>query len=283
LGAFEIIRRNTSQKKGDGKTMPFANNQGIKIYYEVEGQGPPIILAHGATGNITFWTGYGYVDRLKDKYSVILLDARGHGKSDKPHEAENYDYRLMVNDVVAVLDSVGVPKAHYWGYSMGGYTGVGMAKYFPKRLLSLVLGGISPEPPSDKSEEPSRILKIFRQGVQEGIEGVVEGFRELAGSITTQYAVRLRGLDLQAMVALREYFQYLLPDQADDVLHIELPCLIYAGDDDDAAYKFGKEMAPQMPNGRFCSLPGLDHIGASDATEQIMPHVLSFLENQQER
>ena len=53
--------------------MPFASNQGTRIDYEVEGQGPPIVLAHGLTGSISFWRGYGYVDRLQDKYSVILF------------------------------------------------------------------------------------------------------------------------------------------------------------------------------------------------------------------
>lgn len=263
--------------------MPFANNQGTKIYYEVEGQGPPIILAHGATGNITFWTGYGYVDRLKDKYSVILIDARGHGKSDKPHEAESYDYQLMVSDVIAVMDNVGVPKAHYWGYSMGGNTGLGMAIHYPERLFSLVLGGTSTEAPSDKSDEPRQLLKIFRRGLQEGVERIVEDVKAWAGSITPQYEERLRGLDPQAMVAVYEYLQYQQPSLQKEVLEIELPCLFYAGDADEGAHKFGKEMASQMTNARFYSLPGLDHVGASDATEQIMPHVLSFLTNQEKR
>lgn len=263
--------------------MPFANNQGIKINYEAEGQGPPIILAHGATGNISFWTGYGYVDRLKEKYSVILFDACGHGKSDKPHETESYNYQLMVGDVIAVMDSVGVTKAHYWGYSMGGETGLGMAKHFPQRLLSLVLGGTVPEAPSDKTDEPRRLLKIFRRGVEEGVDRVVEDLRALAGSITPQYEERLRGLDLQAMVAVFEYLQYQQPNLENDVLKIELPCLFYAGDADEDAHRFGKEMASKMPNVRYLSLAGLDHIGASDATEHIVPQVLSFLADLEEK
>lgn len=263
--------------------MPFANNQGTKIYYEVEGQGPPIILAHGATGNITFWTGYGYVDRLKDKYSVILFDARGHGKSDKPHEVESYDYRLMVGDVIAVMDCVGVAKAHYWGYSMGGNTGLGMAIHCPERLFSIVLGGTSTEAPLDKSDEPGQTLKIFRRGVQEGVDRVIEHMRALAGSITPQYEERLRGLDLQAMVAVLEYLNYQQPNLEKEVLEIELPCLFYAGEADEDVHKFGKEMASKMPNVRYFSLPGLDHIGASDATEQIVPQVLSFLADLEEK
>ena len=263
--------------------MPFADNQGVKIYYEVEGQGPSIILAHGLTGNIRFWTGFGYMDRLKDKYSVIVFDARGHGKSDKPHEAKSYDQQLMIGDVIAVIDSAGVPRAHYWGFSMGGLTGLGMAKHFPQRLLSLVLGGTAPGTPSDKADEPGPLLKIFRQGVEEGVDVVIENIKALAGSITPQYEERLRGLDLQAMAAAMEHFQYQRPNQENDVLQIELPCLFYAGDADEEAHKFGKAVASKMTNVRYFPLPGLNHFGSGSATEQIVPQVLSFLANQEER
>jgi hypothetical protein len=52
--------------------MPFANLQGVRIQYEAEGEGPPIVLAYGLTGNTTFWRGYGYVDPLKDEFRVVL-------------------------------------------------------------------------------------------------------------------------------------------------------------------------------------------------------------------
>ena len=54
--------------------MPYATNGQIKIYYETEGQGPPILLAHGSTGSTSFWRGYGYVDQLKHRFTVILYD-----------------------------------------------------------------------------------------------------------------------------------------------------------------------------------------------------------------
>jgi pimeloyl-ACP methyl ester carboxylesterase len=61
--------------------MPFANNHGVNIHYEVEGHGPPLALVHGFSGNHTSWRGYGFVDKLKDDYTLILIDARGHGAS----------------------------------------------------------------------------------------------------------------------------------------------------------------------------------------------------------
>ncbi len=259
--------------------MPFASNHGIKISYEVEGQGPPIVLAHGMSGDTSFWRGYGYVDKLKDKYTVILFDARGHGKSDKPHEAENYDYRLMVGDVISVMDALGLLKAHYWGYSMGAHIGLGMAQLFPERLLSLVIGATTAAADSDDAE-PGPLLKMFRRGVQEGHEAVVEDMRALFGSITPQYEQRLRSLDLQAMVAFLESWW---PSLENDVLQIKLPCLLYAGDLDRSAHTYLKEVAQQLPNARFYSLVGLNHSDAADAMEEITPQVMAFLADVQER
>ena len=65
--------------------MPFVDNKGVKIYYQVEGKGSPIILITGFAGSINFWYKYSYVDSLKQKNQLILIDKRGHRKSSKPH------------------------------------------------------------------------------------------------------------------------------------------------------------------------------------------------------
>lgn len=254
--------------------MPFAKNQAIKIYYEIVGRGQPIILAHGATGNTTFWTGYGYVDRLKENFTVITFDARGHGKSDKPHEIESYNYQLMVGDVVAVMDELGIAKTHYWGYSMGGYIGFGLAKHFPDRLNSLIIGGSDPYGSSNK---PSPLLTIFERGVQEGADAVIKGMKEYAGSITPQYEARLRELDFQAMVAYMKQASFHRPSLEKETSQMQIPALFYAGETDEDTHEYGKSAAEKLPNARFFSLPGLGHVGASDALELVIPQVLSFL------
>jgi pimeloyl-ACP methyl ester carboxylesterase len=256
--------------------MPFADHGGVRIYYEVEGEGPPILLAHGLTGNTTFWRGYGYVEPLKDKFRVILFDARGHGKSDKPHEPAAYDLRLMVGDALAVLDTLGIGRAHFWGYSMGAAIGLGLAQQFPERLTSLIAGGIDPLYSPGESVKPSPLLEIFQRGVTEGADAVVEGMRAWAGSVNPQWEERLRGLDPQAMVA------YLDPTRpraslANALPQMNLPCLLYAGELEGDAHRNGPAAAHQMPDARFISLPGLDHGGVGVTVDLIMPHVLAFL------
>ena len=78
---------------------------------------------HGLTSSILRWYEFGFVDALKDDYRLVLIDARGHGDSDKPHDAAAYDQKLMASDVIAVLDAEGIDRAHYMGYSMGGSIG----------------------------------------------------------------------------------------------------------------------------------------------------------------
>jgi len=72
--------------------MPYANNRGVQIRYEVEGAGPPLILQHGFTCSIEDWYEGGYVAVLKADHRLVLVDARGHGGSDKPRDSAAYTF-----------------------------------------------------------------------------------------------------------------------------------------------------------------------------------------------
>jgi len=76
--------------------MPWANNHGVRIHYELEGEGPPLILLHGLSEDLAWCRDYGYVESLKNDYKLILIDARGHGASDKPHNPDAYKLELFV-------------------------------------------------------------------------------------------------------------------------------------------------------------------------------------------
>ena len=93
--------------------MPFVTNQGVRIHYQVEGEGPPLVLQHGLTQSMKRWYMAGYVDALKPSYQLALVDARGHGASDKPHDPAAYTLPLQVGDIVAVLDDLHLSKAHF--------------------------------------------------------------------------------------------------------------------------------------------------------------------------
>ena len=118
--------------------MPFVTNQGIRIHYDSIGSGPALVMHHGSLCSGKDLIDCGYVDALKADHQVILLDSRGHGQSDKPHDPEAYDLALRASDVVAVLDELGIRKADYFGYSLGGWIGFGLAKHSLERFSSFI-------------------------------------------------------------------------------------------------------------------------------------------------
>jgi pimeloyl-ACP methyl ester carboxylesterase len=203
--------------------MPYANNAGVRIHYEIEGDGPPLVLQHGFTQSLEAWAECGYTASLRPKYRMILIDARGHGGSDKPHDEFSYTLDRRVADVTTVLDTEGIEKAHFWGYSMGGWIGFGMAKYAPQRVLALIIGGQHPF---------ARDQSGFRQWIREGMTGgrdvLVASLQNMIGPISDDYAAALRAADLEAWLAA-------VADRLgiEDVLEtITMPTCLYAGEAD---------------------------------------------------
>jgi 3-oxoadipate enol-lactonase len=130
--------------------MPFAVSNGISLYYEVVGQGPAVCLINGYRLSGAAWPA-SFIARLSSRCSVIVFDNRGTGRSAKP--AAGYDLANMANDVVGLLDDLGLPRVHIFGFSMGGAIAQNVAIQYPNRVGRLILfgtfcGGIWAEPAS---------------------------------------------------------------------------------------------------------------------------------------
>ncbi len=121
--------------------MPFAEHRGQRIHYTVEGAGPLVVLQHGLLLDGESWKRSGIVDALTDRFQVACVDSLGHGGSDNPSDPALYDQAQRAGDIVAVIDGLGRDRAHLIGHSMGGWLAVGVAKFYPERLSSLVIGG----------------------------------------------------------------------------------------------------------------------------------------------
>lgn len=256
--------------------MPYANNQGVRIHYEVEGKGPSLVLLHGCEGSLQTFHDYGYVEALKDRYQLTLIDIRGHGDSDKPHNSEAYNIKTLVADVVAVLDHLKVNKAHFLGYSFGGGIGFGIAKYAPERFHSLIIGGAHPyEASADELAELDSYIHTRRKGKDAVI---AEYEQQLGPALTPKMRARLMAIDPEAMVAVmscedirRASFEDILPTT-------NMPCLVFAGEKDAVAHSGAQKGVKSMPNVVFVSLPNLDHRGALVQSNLILPHITKFLE-----
>jgi pimeloyl-ACP methyl ester carboxylesterase len=242
--------------------MPFADNKGVHIHYQVEGRGSPLILQHGYGNALESWYELGYVDALKDKYQLILIDARGHGASDKPHETKAYTNQCHAADVVAVLQHGGIHRADYWGYSMGGRTGFAIAQYAPDWVRSLIIGGAA-------ADGRSRIGDGIRAAIRRsGLEGLVALFPDASPT----YKARLLASDIKALEACRTDslgFADVLPSMT-------MPCLMYAGSAD-SIFPLVEETVAEMPNATFFNLPGLKHSETNVRSDLVLPHVIEFL------
>jgi len=116
----------------------------VRIYYEFAGgDGPPLVLLHDSASSSVTWKHLGYVEWLAEQYRVIMIDARGYGRSDKPIEDAAYTMPLLVADVMAVLDRAGVERAHVLGYGMGGRVAYDLGLHAPERCDSFIIGGAS--------------------------------------------------------------------------------------------------------------------------------------------
>ena len=250
--------------------MPYTDNNGVRIHYHVEGEGTPLVLQHGLTSNISRWYWFGFVDALKSDYRLLLIDARGHGDSDKPYDADAYDQKTMASDVIAVLDAEGVDRAHYIGYSMGGSIGFAIAESFADRFHSLIIGGMHPYP-LDAAGLDDRIERL-RTG---GIEGYVADMESGDESLSPERKAQLLANDPQSIIGASLGLKN-RPDLSHVLPTMTMPCLVYCGDAD-SLHVGAAECVKHMPNVTWVSLPDLDHTQAMERSDLVLPHVKKFL------
>ncbi|HEY0219988.1 MAG TPA: alpha/beta fold hydrolase [Afipia sp.] len=124
--------------------MPSFHHGSVEIAYIDEGEGDPIVLVHGfaSTKNVN-WIYPSWVSVLtKDGRRVIALDNRGHGESTKLYDSAQYSIPVMTSDVLALMDHLKIDRADMMGYSMGGRITAYIARHYPERQRSAILGGI---------------------------------------------------------------------------------------------------------------------------------------------
>ncbi|MBK0377706.1 alpha/beta fold hydrolase [Mucilaginibacter segetis] len=120
----------------------FTSFDGTKIYYEVKGEGYPVILVHGFTGTSQGWkTGPFYNDLLKEGYRVIIMDLRGNGRSDKPHTDVAYANDAEAKDLMGLASSLGIKEYDVVGYSRGSII-TSRLMVMDKRIHKAVMGGM---------------------------------------------------------------------------------------------------------------------------------------------
>ncbi len=259
--------------------MDVATNpvDGVKIAYRTFGTGgPAVVLVHGTGLSQVIWRGFGYARDLSADHLVITPDLRGHGRSDKPHEDGAYTPERFAGDVLAVLDQLGVERAGYVGYSLGGRVGFSLADTHPQRVDRFVSVAGAP------GIRPGAIDRVFFPGCRQAIEaGGMSGFltewQERTGAeIDRSTQAAFAANDPEALAA------YMRAADADPGVPLEhlsawrTPTLLLVGDQDTERVLAAQEAAAIVPGARLEVLPGVGH-GDVLRDPRALPAVRAFL------
>ena len=266
--------------------MPYARNalDGRRVYFEDDGgDGAPVVLHGGIIYSVGLVRESNIAQVLlklsTEKFRLIYVDHRGVGRSDKPHEVEAYAMPLRVADAVAVVDELGIERAHFIGNSWGGRLCFGIGEHAPERVLSLVIGGQQPyaiDPDGPLAHAATETLAESRS--EESMEPFVEMLESFAGTRFPD-ALRERWLDNDPEAIEAAWSAAIAAGAiSEDLGAWQLRCLIYVASGDVDFHDQAQQAADEIPSAEFISVEAPDHVGAHLAeVDPVLPAVLRTL------
>ncbi len=228
-GCFLIYSKGVPNYGTNREVGKFANVNGVKIYYEIYGEGHPLVVLHGNGGSIK--EAAPFYPELSKKYKVIAIDSRAQGKSTDTDVPLTYD--LMASDINALLDELKIDSTFIWGHSDGAILGLIMAMKYPKKVEKLLAVGANIQPDS---------TAIFSWGINY-MKKVVKESSDVKEKKLNQLML--------------DYPNILFSDLSS----IKIPVLIMAGDRDDMRPEHTLKLFQNIPKSQLCILPGTTHMG----------------------
>ena len=256
----EAFSQSTSQSPPAADGNYFTSFDGNKIYYEVKGQGQPVILLHGFTNTLETWKSkILYQDLINNGFKVIALDLRGNGKSDKPKTVAGYELDAEARDVMGLATALGLKNYQLVGYSRGSIIASRLL-VLDKRITAAVLGGMGEA--FTNPEWPRRIA-FYNALVGKGDTTSFEGFLRY---------VRESGFDRQAL-AFQQQAQPSTPPAA--LAKVKIPVLVISGDQDNDNGS-AEALAGLLPKATVKRVPGVHN--TAHQSQEFAQEVLAFLQ-----
>jgi pimeloyl-ACP methyl ester carboxylesterase len=250
--------------------MPKLDRDGVKIYYEVHGNGPPLILTHGYSSTSTMWKGQ--IEALSKQHQLILWDMRGHGQSDYPADPAAYSEALTVADIAALLDEVGAARAIVGGLSLGGYMSLAFYRAHPERVSALLIIDTGPGFKKDDAREVwnERARATADRFDREGLDVLKSASRErstVSHRDASGLARAARGMLTQRDAKVIE----VLPE-------IKVQSLVVVGADDTPFLAASDYMAAKIPGAKKAVIPAAGHAVNIDQPQAFIEAVMPFLD-----
>lgn len=231
----------------NNKAGKYADVNGIKLYYEIYGEGHPLLVLHGNGGSIGLSFGYLLPELIK-KYKVIAVDSRAQGRSTDTDE--ELTYKRMASDINSLLEKLNIDSVYICGYSDGAILGLILAMEHPEKVSKLLAFGANIQTDS---------LAIFPWSIE-----------DVEKTIATTNNPRIRKLNL-----LMEKY----PDIPFSMLSsIKAPVLIMAGDRDVIRPEHTLKLFQNIPNSQLCIIPGATHFAKKEKKELFLQLLEDFFD-----
>jgi pimeloyl-ACP methyl ester carboxylesterase len=250
--------------------MPRLDRDGVQIHYEIQGQGPALLLTHGFSATGEMWAGQ--LAALTPNFTVITWDMRGHGRSDYPEDQGLYSEAATVADMAALLDQAGARSAVIGGLSLGGYMSLAFHRAHPERTRALLIIDTGPGYKNDQARDGwnANAIKRAERYEAEGLGDLAKASAEVRDARhrdATGLARAARGMLTQRNAAVIES----LPD-------VRVPAIVIVGENDTPFLAASDYMAAKIPGAKKAVIPAAGHAANIDNPQAFNAALQGFLD-----
>lgn len=254
--------------------MPTVALNGIDIYYQEQGSGYPLVMTHGLGDIAELWSPL--AEALADSYRTVSWDMRGHNRSGSPEELSAYTQDIVVEDLRALCDHLGIERAVFGGTSLGGYTALRFYEKYPERVTALVLHAAGPgyrNPEGSQAWTDKLARSADKQEELYGRDNRATGkeLRVGAPSLGEQSSHLVRGITgVERGVMAHPSFI--------DATKVDVPALVIVGENDKAYLASADYFEAKLPDGRKVVIADAGHPAALEQPEAVNAAVREFLD-----
>jgi 3-oxoadipate enol-lactonase len=250
----------------------------IEVDYTLEGRGPALYMVHGIGSRKVTWRAL--IPYLKDKFTCVAYDLRGHGKS--PIPPTPYSLTDLVDDLEALRAKLGHDKIHVVGHSLGGMIGPAYARAHPDRCLSVGLLSTAAGRTKDDRDKLRAVGAAMREkGIKPVLETLIQRWytEEFIAARPDAIASRIQQVvDTPENVFLDVFRIYAETEMAPWLHEIQCPCLVLTGELDGGCNpRLNRFIDAQLPDSKLVILDKLKHSILIEAPERVAPQLRNFL------
>ncbi len=243
--------------------MPIERINGIEIHYELHGEGEPLVFVHGYTGDVSDWRFQ--IPEFARTHRVLVMDHRGHGRSEAPADRGAYSILNMADDVEAVAAHAGFERYHLLGHSMGGAVAQEIALRRPGRLLSLTLEDTGHSFQLSRNETVAKFLAARLKMADEQGMAAIAAMPALAPAPPhmpperrDEETARLKRMSVDAFIGAWQGLEA-WQGTTERAASISVPTLVIYGDLDQMLIDASKHLASVIPNAELEAIPEAAH------------------------